>query len=172
MSFEFWFFHWFYFSLSSPLHERVLPGECVIVSEINVKLRRHPSCSWTPPFASGSSSLNVHFPIHCGCFPFVPSKPGGLAAVYSLCAVSPIGCCVLGSLCFILLKQREATFVAVWWFLCPSHDCACSQRNVAMAFTSNLCPPFLGPTLPRQNSQLPTQVQNGPSQEELEIQRR
>ncbi|XP_058165332.1 protein enabled homolog isoform X6 [Dasypus novemcinctus] len=29
-----------------------------------------------------------------------------------------------------------------------------------------------GPTLPRQNSQLPTQVQNGPSQEELEIQRR
>ncbi|XP_074983156.1 protein enabled homolog isoform X4 [Caretta caretta] len=31
---------------------------------------------------------------------------------------------------------------------------------------------FLGPTLPRQNSQLPPQVQNGPSQEELEIQRR
>ncbi|XP_069879346.1 protein enabled homolog isoform X7 [Dipodomys merriami] len=29
-----------------------------------------------------------------------------------------------------------------------------------------------GPTLPRQNSQLPAQVQNGPSQEELEIQRR
>ncbi|XP_053877344.1 protein enabled homolog isoform X12 [Malaclemys terrapin pileata] len=29
-----------------------------------------------------------------------------------------------------------------------------------------------GPTLPRQNSQLPTQVQNGPSHEELEIQRR
>ncbi|XP_075781398.1 protein enabled homolog isoform X2 [Pelodiscus sinensis] len=29
-----------------------------------------------------------------------------------------------------------------------------------------------GPTLPRQNSQLPPQVQNGPSQEELEIQRR
>ncbi|XP_037678819.1 protein enabled homolog isoform X1 [Choloepus didactylus] len=29
-----------------------------------------------------------------------------------------------------------------------------------------------GPTLPRQNSQLPVQVQNGPSQEELEIQRR
>ncbi|KAM9016935.1 protein enabled homolog isoform 9-T10 [Ara ararauna] len=29
-----------------------------------------------------------------------------------------------------------------------------------------------GPTLPRQNSQLPSQVQNGPSQEELEIQRR
>nr|KAF6279754.1 ENAH actin regulator [Myotis myotis] len=34
-----------------------------------------------------------------------------------------------------------------------------------------LCP-FLGPALPRQNSQLPAQVQNGPSQEELEIQRR
>ncbi|XP_030413273.1 protein enabled homolog isoform X6 [Gopherus evgoodei] len=31
---------------------------------------------------------------------------------------------------------------------------------------------FLGPTLPRQNSQLPPQVQNGPSHEELEIQRR
>uniref|UniRef100_A0A8D1QWC8 Protein enabled homolog n=2 Tax=Sus scrofa TaxID=9823 RepID=A0A8D1QWC8_PIG len=31
---------------------------------------------------------------------------------------------------------------------------------------------YLGPTLPRQNSQLPAQVQNGPSQEELEIQRR
>ncbi|XP_071595878.1 protein enabled homolog isoform X4 [Heliangelus exortis] len=31
---------------------------------------------------------------------------------------------------------------------------------------------YLGPTLPRQNSQLPSQVQNGPSQEELEIQRR
>ncbi|XP_073194835.1 protein enabled homolog isoform X12 [Lepidochelys kempii] len=30
----------------------------------------------------------------------------------------------------------------------------------------------LSPTLPRQNSQLPPQVQNGPSQEELEIQRR
>ncbi|KAM6166693.1 protein enabled homolog isoform 2-T2 [Erethizon dorsatum] len=29
-----------------------------------------------------------------------------------------------------------------------------------------------GPTLPRQNSQLPVQVQNGPSQEDLEIQRR
>uniref|UniRef100_A0A8C3UC19 Protein enabled homolog n=1 Tax=Catharus ustulatus TaxID=91951 RepID=A0A8C3UC19_CATUS len=29
-----------------------------------------------------------------------------------------------------------------------------------------------GPTLPRQNSQLPSQVQNGPSQEEMEIQRR
>lgn len=29
-----------------------------------------------------------------------------------------------------------------------------------------------GPALPRQNSQLPAQVQNGPSQEELEIQRR
>nr|XP_051677364.1 protein enabled homolog isoform X9 [Oryctolagus cuniculus] len=29
-----------------------------------------------------------------------------------------------------------------------------------------------GPTLPRQNSQLPAQVQNGPSQEEMEIQRR
>nr|XP_020033258.1 protein enabled homolog isoform X6 [Castor canadensis] len=29
-----------------------------------------------------------------------------------------------------------------------------------------------GPTLPRQNSQLPAQVQNGPSQEELEMQRR
>uniref|UniRef100_H0W2U9 Protein enabled homolog n=1 Tax=Cavia porcellus TaxID=10141 RepID=H0W2U9_CAVPO len=29
-----------------------------------------------------------------------------------------------------------------------------------------------GPTLPRQNSQLPAQVQNGPSQEDLEIQRR
>ncbi|XP_041491424.1 protein enabled homolog isoform X9 [Microtus oregoni] len=29
-----------------------------------------------------------------------------------------------------------------------------------------------GPTLPRQNTQLPAQVQNGPSQEELEIQRR
>ncbi|XP_068532210.1 protein enabled homolog isoform X7 [Anas acuta] len=29
-----------------------------------------------------------------------------------------------------------------------------------------------GPTLPRQNSQLPSQVQNGPSQEELDIQRR
>ena len=28
-----------------------------------------------------------------------------------------------------------------------------------------------GPTLPRQNSQLPAQVQNGPSQEESEIQR-
>ncbi|XP_041281012.1 protein enabled homolog isoform X7 [Onychostruthus taczanowskii] len=31
---------------------------------------------------------------------------------------------------------------------------------------------YLGPTLPRQNSQLPSQVQNGPSQEEMEIQRR
>ncbi|XP_021102123.1 protein enabled homolog [Heterocephalus glaber] len=31
---------------------------------------------------------------------------------------------------------------------------------------------YLGPTLPRQNSQLPAQVQNGPSQEDLEIQRR
>ncbi|XP_032299195.1 protein enabled homolog isoform X9 [Coturnix japonica] len=31
---------------------------------------------------------------------------------------------------------------------------------------------YLGPTLPRQNSQLPSQVQNGPSQEELDIQRR
>ncbi|NXV01647.1 ENAH protein, partial [Cettia cetti] len=29
-----------------------------------------------------------------------------------------------------------------------------------------------GPTLPRQNSQLPSQIQNGPSQEEMEIQRR
>ncbi|XP_065592052.1 protein enabled homolog isoform X6 [Cyrtonyx montezumae] len=29
-----------------------------------------------------------------------------------------------------------------------------------------------GPTLPRQNSQLPSQIQNGPSQEELDIQRR
>uniref|UniRef100_A0A8C2UJZ4 ENAH actin regulator n=1 Tax=Chinchilla lanigera TaxID=34839 RepID=A0A8C2UJZ4_CHILA len=29
-----------------------------------------------------------------------------------------------------------------------------------------------GPTLPRQNSQLPAQIQNGPSQEDLEIQRR
>ncbi|XP_040119611.1 protein enabled homolog isoform X6 [Oryx dammah] len=34
------------------------------------------------------------------------------------------------------------------------------------------CVFYLGPTLPRQNSQLPAQVQNGPSQEELEIQRR
>lgn len=31
---------------------------------------------------------------------------------------------------------------------------------------------YLGPTLPRQNAQLPPQVQNGPSQEDLEIQRR
>uniref|UniRef100_A0A7M4E4Q1 WH1 domain-containing protein n=1 Tax=Crocodylus porosus TaxID=8502 RepID=A0A7M4E4Q1_CROPO len=38
-------------------------------------------------------------------------------------------------------------------------------------FISDLSP-FTGPTLPRQNSQLPPQVQNGPSQEELEIQRR
>nr|XP_010339190.2 protein enabled homolog isoform X1 [Saimiri boliviensis boliviensis] len=34
------------------------------------------------------------------------------------------------------------------------------------------CVFYLGPTLPRQNSQLPAQVQNGPSQEEMEIQRR
>ncbi|XP_024904271.1 protein enabled homolog isoform X2 [Pteropus alecto] len=48
-----------------------------------------------------------------------------------------------------------------------------AQSKVAAPQDStNLRCIFCGPTLPRQNSQLPTQVQNGPSQEELEIQRR
>ncbi|XP_025782067.1 protein enabled homolog [Puma concolor] len=48
-----------------------------------------------------------------------------------------------------------------------------AQSKVAATQDStNLRCIFCGPTLPRQNSQLPAQVQNGPSQEELEIQRR
>ncbi|KAM4861319.1 protein enabled homolog [Thomomys bottae] len=48
-----------------------------------------------------------------------------------------------------------------------------AQSKVAAAQDStNLRCIFCGPTLPRQNSQLPAQVQNGPSQEELEMQRR
>ncbi|XP_060048413.1 protein enabled homolog isoform X2 [Erinaceus europaeus] len=46
------------------------------------------------------------------------------------------------------------------------------SKVTATQDSSNLRCIFCGPTLPRQNSQLPTQVQNGPSQEELEIQRR
>lgn len=57
--------------------------------------------------------------------------------------------------------------------LCYSHDFISSiQHNIKIMFIYNVSLPFLGPTLPRQNSQLPAQVQNGPSQEELEIQRR
>ncbi|XP_034864563.1 protein enabled homolog isoform X3 [Mirounga leonina] len=48
-----------------------------------------------------------------------------------------------------------------------------AQSKVAATQDStNLRCIFCGPTLPRQNSQLPAQVQNGPSQDELEIQRR
>ncbi|XP_032955384.1 protein enabled homolog isoform X9 [Rhinolophus ferrumequinum] len=68
-----------------------------------------------------------------------------------------------------------------WQFLC------CQRRDNFPGFSSQskltatqdntnlrciFCVFYLGPTLPRQNSQLPAQVQNGPSQEELEIQRR
>ncbi|XP_074173031.1 protein enabled homolog isoform X5 [Rhinolophus sinicus] len=46
------------------------------------------------------------------------------------------------------------------------------SKLTATQDNTNLRCIFCGPTLPRQNSQLPAQVQNGPSQEELEIQRR
>uniref|UniRef100_A0A8C3W9X3 Protein enabled homolog n=1 Tax=Catagonus wagneri TaxID=51154 RepID=A0A8C3W9X3_9CETA len=46
------------------------------------------------------------------------------------------------------------------------------SKVTATQESTNLRCIFCGPTLPRQNSQLPAQVQNGPSQEELEIQRR
>uniref|UniRef100_A0A8C8YTV6 ENAH actin regulator n=1 Tax=Prolemur simus TaxID=1328070 RepID=A0A8C8YTV6_PROSS len=46
------------------------------------------------------------------------------------------------------------------------------SKVTATQDSTNLRCIFCGPTLPRQNSQLPVQVQNGPSQEELEIQRR
>ncbi|XP_036133577.1 protein enabled homolog isoform X6 [Molossus molossus] len=46
------------------------------------------------------------------------------------------------------------------------------SKVTATQDSTNLRCIFCGPTLPRQNSQLPAQVQNGPSQEELEIQRR
>ncbi|XP_055003558.1 protein enabled homolog isoform X6 [Sorex araneus] len=46
------------------------------------------------------------------------------------------------------------------------------SKVTASQDSTNLRCIFCGPTLPRQNSQLPSQVQNGPSQEELEIQRR
>ncbi|XP_038616912.1 protein enabled homolog [Tachyglossus aculeatus] len=46
------------------------------------------------------------------------------------------------------------------------------SKVTATQDSTNLRCIFCGPTLPRQSSQLPTQVQNGPSQEELEIQRR
>uniref|UniRef100_A0A8D1YEA4 Protein enabled homolog n=1 Tax=Sus scrofa TaxID=9823 RepID=A0A8D1YEA4_PIG len=53
---------------------------------------------------------------------------------------------------------------------------AAQSKVTATQESTNLrcifCVFYLGPTLPRQNSQLPAQVQNGPSQEELEIQRR
>ncbi|XP_042529389.1 protein enabled homolog isoform X2 [Dipodomys spectabilis] len=49
---------------------------------------------------------------------------------------------------------------------------AAQSKVTATQDSSNLRCIFCGPTLPRQNSQLPAQVQNGPSQEELEIQRR
>ncbi|XP_031822907.1 protein enabled homolog isoform X15 [Sarcophilus harrisii] len=53
---------------------------------------------------------------------------------------------------------------------------AAQSKVTATQDSTNLrcifCVFYLGPTLPRQNSQLPSQVQNGPSQEELEIQRR
>ncbi|XP_036210522.1 protein enabled homolog isoform X3 [Myotis myotis] len=46
------------------------------------------------------------------------------------------------------------------------------SKVAATQDSTNLRCIFCGPALPRQNSQLPAQVQNGPSQEELEIQRR
>nr|XP_048295514.1 protein enabled homolog isoform X7 [Myodes glareolus] len=46
------------------------------------------------------------------------------------------------------------------------------SKVTATQDSTNLRCIFCGPTLPRQNTQLPAQVQNGPSQEELEIQRR
>nr|XP_010339191.2 protein enabled homolog isoform X2 [Saimiri boliviensis boliviensis] len=46
------------------------------------------------------------------------------------------------------------------------------SKVTATQDSTNLRCIFCGPTLPRQNSQLPAQVQNGPSQEEMEIQRR
>uniref|UniRef100_A0A5G2QI12 Protein enabled homolog n=2 Tax=Sus scrofa TaxID=9823 RepID=A0A5G2QI12_PIG len=49
---------------------------------------------------------------------------------------------------------------------------AAQSKVTATQESTNLRCIFCGPTLPRQNSQLPAQVQNGPSQEELEIQRR
>uniref|UniRef100_A0A8C6QLW6 Protein enabled homolog n=1 Tax=Nannospalax galili TaxID=1026970 RepID=A0A8C6QLW6_NANGA len=49
---------------------------------------------------------------------------------------------------------------------------AAQSKVTATQDSTNLRCIFCGPTLPRQNSQLPAQVQNGPSQEELEIQRR
>ncbi|XP_041491423.1 protein enabled homolog isoform X8 [Microtus oregoni] len=53
---------------------------------------------------------------------------------------------------------------------------AAQSKVTATQDSTNLrcifCVFYLGPTLPRQNTQLPAQVQNGPSQEELEIQRR
>ncbi|XP_074078902.1 protein enabled homolog isoform X10 [Macrotis lagotis] len=49
---------------------------------------------------------------------------------------------------------------------------AAQSKVTATQDSTNLRCIFCGPTLPRQNSQLPSQVQNGPSQEELEIQRR
>ncbi|KAM6166692.1 protein enabled homolog isoform 1-T1 [Erethizon dorsatum] len=52
-----------------------------------------------------------------------------------------------------------------------SQEAAQSQVTATQDSTNLRCI-FCGPTLPRQNSQLPVQVQNGPSQEDLEIQRR
>ncbi|KAH0507002.1 Protein enabled-like protein [Microtus ochrogaster] len=49
---------------------------------------------------------------------------------------------------------------------------AAQSKVTATQDSTNLRCIFCGPTLPRQNTQLPAQVQNGPSQEELEIQRR
>ncbi|XP_073904965.1 protein enabled homolog isoform X3 [Castor canadensis] len=49
---------------------------------------------------------------------------------------------------------------------------AAQSKVTATQDSTNLRCIFCGPTLPRQNSQLPAQVQNGPSQEELEMQRR
>lgn len=90
------------------------------------------------------------FSLHHGCFPFA----------------------VMESLRFILLSKKEVAFVAVWWFSCYSHGFISGQLKSKRMLICHVLPPFLGPALPRQNSQLPAQVQNGPSQEELEIQRR
>ncbi|XP_055465416.1 protein enabled homolog isoform X7 [Psammomys obesus] len=49
---------------------------------------------------------------------------------------------------------------------------AAQSKVTATQDSTNLRCIFCGPTLPRQNSHLPAQVQNGPSQEELETQRR
>ncbi|KAJ8796092.1 hypothetical protein J1605_018187 [Eschrichtius robustus] len=78
------------------------------------------------------------------------------------------------------LKYNQATQTFhQWWDARQVYGLNFGSKEDANVFASAMMHALevlnsqeTGPTLPRQNSQLPAQVQNGPSQEESEIQRR